>query len=99
MLVLSIPAPSSSSIAARRASAAPTHAVSAALPSLPRRGERERLPGPGLPDHHGDPVAVEHEPPHHRRLLVRDRRPPLQRPLDRRFPTDAAPRALRRRRA
>ena len=59
-------------------------AVATRLPRLARGGERERLPGPGLPDHHGDAVAVEHEPPHHLGLLRRDRRPLLQRPLDRR---------------
>ena len=47
-LVLGMPAPSSSSRAARRATAAPQHPAAARLPRLARRAERERLARPRL---------------------------------------------------
>ena len=82
-LVLGIPAPSSSSRAARRASAAPSTRRPLASHASRAAPSANVLPGARLPDDDGDARRLEHQAAHHRRLLVGDRRPPPERALDR----------------
>ena len=53
----------------------PEHGQPGRLPRLTRRGERERLAGPRLADHHAHAVAAQAQALDHRALLAREGRP------------------------
>jgi len=85
-LVLGIPVLSSSSRAARLASAAPWTRRPLASHAW---AERECLARAGLADDDRDAVAVLRQPPHHLDLLVSERRTPVEHPLERPWHRDA----------